>query len=156
MPQLLKYVLTGIGLVLLQWLVLERLRIFGAYPDVLILFIAWVGLIRGRVAGALTGFILGLTMDVLHDTWGLQMLVKTLLGFVVGLYPASERETLVIQPEQAFLGALMVALFHNGLYVAMLALQTGARNTHLVLALWLGAGLYTAILGFIAALFHNR
>ena len=43
-PDALRFTAIGIGLMLLQWLVLGRLQIFGAFPDVLILFVSWVAL----------------------------------------------------------------------------------------------------------------
>ena len=53
-------------------------------------------------------------------------------------------------------GALVIALVHNGLMVMLLALGTGARNTFMVAALWLGSALYTAVVGTIVSLFTSR
>jgi rod shape-determining protein MreD len=103
-----------------------------------------------------TGFGLGFLMDAIYGTWGLHMIAKTLVGFMVGLFPANERETLLIMPQQAFLGTLVIALVHNGLLVLMIALHSGVRTGHLIWALWLGAALYTSILGTIASLFNRR
>jgi rod shape-determining protein MreD len=136
--------------------VLGRLRIFGAYPDAVLLYVAWLGLRHGRMAGSIGGFSLGLLMDAVTGMWGLHMFVKTLVGFLVGLFPANERETLLIQPQQALIGALVIALVHNGLFVTLLALDTGARNTFMVLALWLGSAAYTAFVGTLVSLFATR
>ena len=156
MPLLLHRVLVGLLIVALQWLVLGRLRLWGAYPDVVLLYVAWLGLRHGRLAGAVSGFGLGFLIDAIYGTWGAHMLVKTLIGFVVGLFPASQRETLLIQPQQAFLGTLAIALVHNGLLVALLALQAGTRTSFLSTALWLGSSLYTSLLGTLAAIFTTR
>lgn len=156
MPSLLRYALLGVFVVLVQWLVLGRLRIFGAYPDAVLLYVAWLSLRRGRQAGAVAGFGLGLLLDVVYQTWGIHMFVKTLVGFLVGLFPASERETLIIQPQQAFLGGLVIALLHNALFVIFLILQTGARSTFALTVLWLGAAAYTAFLAVVVTLFYNR
>ncbi len=145
------------GLVFLaQWLVFSRLTIFGATPDAPLLFIIWVSLRYGRMAGTLTGFGLGLAVDATLGTWGLHMLTKTVLGFVGGTFKASERELLIIAPGQAFLGGLVVALVHNGLYVLLLALSEGMRQMSLVWGTWLGSSLYTAVLAFAVALFVYR
>lgn len=156
MPTLLRHVLIGPLIVALQWLVLGRLRLWGAYPDVVLLYVAWFGLYHGRRSASVVGFLSGLAMDVIYGTWGIHMFVKTLVGFLVGLFPASERETLLILPQQAFLGSLVIALLHNGLFVAFLALQSGARNTYMLVALWLGSALYTAVVGTIVSLFGRR
>lgn len=156
MPFLVRHILIGIIIFAVQWLVLSRLRIFGAYPDAVLLYVAWLGLRHGRLAGCIGGFSLGFLMDAVTGLWGLHMFVKTLVGFLVGLFPANERETLLIQPQQALVGALVIALLHNGLFVGLLALDTGARNLFLVLVLWLGSAAYTAFVGTLAALFATR
>lgn len=146
----------GLATILVQWFVLGRITLWGAYPDVVLLYVAWVGLRYGRMWGTTSGFLGGFLLDAIYGTWGMHMLVKTLMGFLAGLYPASERESLVILPRQAFLGGLVIAVIHNGLFVIMLALQAGVRNTFLVAGLWLGSALYTAFVGTLATLFSTR
>ncbi len=156
MPLVVRRALAGLVIVTLQWLIVGRLRLWGAYPDVVLLFVAWMGLRHGRLAGSVTGFGLGFLMDAIYDTWGIHMFAKTVTGFLVGLFPANERETLLILPQQAFVGALVLALVHNGLLVTLMALQSGTRTTFLITALWLGSSFYTSLLGTIASLFNTR
>ena len=156
MPFVVRHMLVGLLVVALQWLVLGRLRLWGAYPDVVLLYVAWLGLRHGRRAGSVAGFSLGFLMDAVYGTWGIHMFVKTLEGFLVGLFPANERETLLILPQQAFIGGLVIALLHNGLLVIFLVLLSQARSLYMVTALWLGSALYTAVVGTIAALFGSR
>lgn len=156
MPLVVRRALVGLLIVVLQWLILGRLRLWGAYPDIVLLYVAWLALRHGRLAGSVTGFGLGFLMDAIYGTWGLHMLTKTILGFLVGLFPANERETLLIMPQQAFIGTLVIALVHNGLLVLLIALQSGVRTGFLIWALWLGSALYTSILGTIASLFNTR
>jgi rod shape-determining protein MreD len=155
-PALVRRLLAGGAVFLLQWIVLGRLRIFDSYPDAVLLYLVWIGLREGRQVGCLAGFGLGFLMDAAYGTWGTHMLIKTLLGFVVGLFAVDERDALLIQPQQAFVGALVIALLHNGLLVALLALQTEASNATLIYALWLGSALYTAVVGTIASLFSAQ
>lgn len=152
----LRRVLIGLLVVLLQWLLFGRLQLWGAYPDVVLLYVTWLGLRHGRLTGSLGGFGLGFLMDVTYGTWGLHMFVKTIVGFLVGLFPADERESLLIFPQQAFVATLVVALLHNGLFVILLALQSGARTTFMITVLWLGGSLYTSFVGTLAALFATR
>lgn len=151
-----RLVLTGLGIFLLQWLVLGRLQLWGAYPDAPLLFVILLGLYRGRVHGALSGFLIGFLMDFVYGTWGIHMFVKTLVGFLLGLFSPRERESLLIRPQQALIGALVIALVHNGLVATLLALQAGTRNLFLALALWIGSSLYTALLGLLASTFLDR
>jgi rod shape-determining protein MreD len=156
MPILLRQSLFGLVAVLAQWLVFGHLALWGAYPDVVLLYVAWLGLRRGRRTGALAGFGCGLLMDMVYDTWGLHMLVKTIVGFLVGLFPAAERESLLIVPRQAFMGGLVIALVQNGIMVIFLALQTGSSDSFLVTGLWLGASLYTAGVGTLGSALSRR
>ncbi len=146
----------GLAIVAAQWLIFGRLRLWGAYPDAVLLFVAWLGLRYGRRYGAVGGFGLGLLMDAIYGTWGIQMFTKTLVGFLLGLFPAQERESLLILPRQAFVGGLVIALVHNGIMVTLLALESGASNRSLVTALWIGSACYTAGLGYLAALLRIR
>lgn len=156
MPFIVRHLLIGLLVLALQWLVLGRLRLWGAYPDAVLLYVAWLGLRHGRNHGAAAGFTLGILMDAIYGTWGIHAFVKTLVGFLVGLFPASERETLLILPQQAFLGSLVIALLHNGLLVTFLALTVETRSMFMVTALWIGSSLYTAFVGFLVALFTSR
>src|SRR5690625_7132407 len=128
MPQLTRQLILGAIVFLVQWLVLGRLQICGAYPDIVLLFVAWLGIRNGRLSGSAGGFVLGFLLDAVYQTWGIHMFVKTLVGFLVGLFPANERETLLILPMQACLGALVVALVHNGLLLMLPELGTGRLN----------------------------
>lgn len=146
LPALIRSLVYGVGVVLVQWLLLGRLRLWGAYPDAVLLFVAWLGLRYGRRAGSVAGFVCGFAIDVVYDTWGLHMLVKTAVGFMIGLFPSSEREGTLLLPRQALVGGLLLALVHNGLLVLLLSLQTGVRDSFLVFGLWIGSALYTAVL----------
>lgn len=153
MSRSLRRLLFAAGVFALQWLILGRLRIYGTYPDGVMLFLTWYALHEGRKRGTATGFALGLAMDAVYGTWGIHMFVKTLVGFFVGRFSIDERKPLLIQPQQALLGALAIAILHNGLLVILLALQTEATNAFLVYGLWLGSAVYTAAVAYVAALF---
>jgi hypothetical protein len=84
------------------------------------------------------------------------MLVKSLVGFLVGLFPSTERESLLILPRQAFLGGLVIALVQNGILATLLALQTGSRDAFLVTGLWLGSSIYTALVGTLGSVASGR
>jgi rod shape-determining protein MreD len=145
----------AVGAVLLQWLVLGRLDVYGSTPDLVLLYVAWYALQTNRRAGAVVGFSLGAVLDVVYGTWGIHMFVKTLIGFLLGTFALDDRDALVIQPQQAFLGGLTLALLHNGLLVTLLALQTNAANDFLITALWLGAAVYTACVATLVALLRS-
>ena len=156
MPFAIRAFLIGLFCVLIQWLILGRLELWGAYPDIVLLYIAWLAFNNGKRYGALAGFILGFLMDAVYDTWGIQMFVKTLLGFMVGLFQLSDRDSILIRPEQAFLVGLFISLLHNGLLVALVILDSGARNPGFIASFWLGAAFYTAVVANIIARFLKQ
>ena len=157
MPFVLRQVAIGLAVVLLQWL-LANLRLWDVWPDVVLLYVAYLALRRGRVTGAVAGFSAGLAMDllVMPATLGINTVLKTLMGFVVGLFRSEQGDYLRLTPLQAFVGALVVAIVHNGLMTIVLALEQDTRTPFLVFGLWLGAALYTAVVALAGALFRGR
>ena len=140
---------------LLQWLVFSRLKLWGAYPDIVLLYAAWFALRHGRMPGALMGFVLGLTMDALYGTWGMHAMVKTLTSFMLGFFHLPDEE-FRIRPSQTMLGSFLLSLIHNGLLVLLYAFQTRAQTSFLLWALWLGSSLYTALIGGFFSLLTQR
>lgn len=66
---------------------LSQLRILGAAPDLTPLVVAAVALIGGSVSGAVTGFCVGLLLDLaLGQNVGSSSLVLTAVGYGVGRY----------------------------------------------------------------------
>jgi rod shape-determining protein MreD len=156
MPVVLRQVLICLGVVALQWLLFGRLKLWGAYPDVALLYVAYVGLRFGRAGGTVAGFVTGFLMDVIYGTWGIQMFVKTLLGFVVGLFVSESSEGPRLGPFQTGIGSLGLALVHNGLFVVFLALANSTRSPTLITSLWLGSAVYTAVVAVVWSLVRSR
>jgi rod shape-determining protein MreD len=72
---------------LLQVTIVAGLDILGGTPDLLLLVLIAVGLLRGAVAGAIAGFCGGLLVDVLTlDTLGVTALTLALAGYWTGRY----------------------------------------------------------------------
>jgi len=155
MPVFFRNILIGLAVLAVQWLIAGRLQLWGAYADIVLLFLILQSLRYGRLVGALSGFGLGLALDVIYGTWGIQMFVKTVVGFVIGLFPSTDRGDVYFTPAQAVVGALVISLLHNGLLVVFHALQSGTRNTFMITALWLGSSAYTAVIAGVASLFYS-
>ncbi len=156
MPSLLSHMLVGALIIAAQWLALGRLHLWNAWPDAVLLYVAWTGMKFGRRQGALTGFASGFLMDVLYGTWGIQMFVKTLIGFLMGLFRSDERQIFPMIPSFILGGSFAVALLHNGLFALFTALSAGTKNISIVTGVWLGSSIYTAALAGLAMLFATR
>ena len=82
--------LIGLATVVLQTAMLSQLSIFGGVPDIAPLVVASVGLLSGVVGGAVTGFWIGLLVDVATmQTLG----VSSFSYIVVGYFAGRVRET---------------------------------------------------------------
>jgi rod shape-determining protein MreD len=156
MPRSVRLALVALGVFLVQWLLLGRIGLLGAVPDAVLLYVAWLSLREGRRVGVIAGFLLGFLLDATYETWGVHMFVDSLIGFLVGLFPASERETVSIQPYQALLGGFVIALVHGGLVTLFTVLDTQARSVELLAGGWLGSALYTGMVAYVAAQFQAR
>ncbi len=146
----------GIAAVVLQWLFFGRLLMWGAYPDVVLIYVVWMGIRFGRASGLMAGSASGLLMDAIYGTWGVHMFVKSLIGFVIGLFAPGERVAVLFSTRRAFVGILMTALIHNGLLVIFIVLESGTRTLSLLTVQLLGSALYTGFVGALAVLYATR
>jgi rod shape-determining protein MreD len=72
---------------ILEVSVFSDVRILGGEPDILLVTIVAVALLRGSVTGACAGFFAGLVVDTATlETLGVTSLLLTLLGYWVGRY----------------------------------------------------------------------
>jgi len=72
---------------MLQIVIVSSLQVGGGAPDLLLVVVVCLGLLRGSVPGALFGFLGGLLVDVVTlGTLGITSLVLTLAGFWSGRY----------------------------------------------------------------------
>jgi rod shape-determining protein MreD len=157
MPVALRMVLYALGVVLLQWLVFGRLQVYGAFPDVVLLFVAYIGLRFGRLPGAAAGFGTGALLGLLYGMGGSQMLVKTVMGFIVGQFRTEGSEGPNLGAVRTFGGALALALVHNGLLAVILALEHQTRTAgYLIGSFWIGSAVLTALVALLWSLFRGR
>ena len=162
----LRTVLFGAVVVLLQWLLLGRLKMWDAYPDITLLFVVLVALnyknLAGpqqkspKLAGAYTGFFIGLALDVIYGTLGIQMFAKTLVGALVGAIAERDQEFQISRPRWAFVAAVVISLVQNGVLAILVALQFGGGIQHLVMVLWIGCSIYTGMLALFLSMLDVR
>ena len=75
-----------IGTMVLQTSVLHRIPIGGMKPDLVLIIVVYLGLVKGAEVGTLSGFIFGLIEDVVSGTYlGSNALAKTIVGFFCGV-----------------------------------------------------------------------
>jgi len=105
--------------------IFAQAQLFGAVPDVLLVTLVALSLLRGSVVGAVGGFFAGLIVDTASlGTLGLTSLVLTLAGYWIGRYGETTGRDRAHAP---FLSvAVVTVLYQVGLLVVHFVLGESA------------------------------
>ena len=113
------------GAAIVQVSIFEQIHVFGAAPDLLLVTLVAVSLLRGSVAGAVGGFFAGLVVDTASlGTLGLTSLVLTLAGFWIGRYGETTGRDRAHAPYVSI--AVVTVLYELGLLVVHFVLGESA------------------------------
>ena len=105
--------------------VFSQIDVYGAAPDLLLVTLVAVSLLRGSVAGAVGGFFAGLVVDTASlGTLGLTSLVLTLAGFWIGRYGETTGRERAHAPYLSI--AVVTVLYEVGLLVVHFVLGEAA------------------------------
>lgn len=131
--------------------IFSQLHVFGAVPDLLLVTLVAVALLRGSVAGAVAGFFAGLVVDTATlGTLGLTSLVLTLAGYWIGRYGETTGRDRAHAP---FLSvAVITILYQFGLLVVHFVLGESAPAGAVVRALLPAMALNLLLTGPLYAL----
>lgn len=91
MQRVFLYVGVAFLLGLAQKFFLDRLLLYGAAPDALLIWAVFIARREGQSVGTTAGFLIGLMMDLLHGTLGSNALSKTVSGFSAGFFRESDK-----------------------------------------------------------------
>jgi rod shape-determining protein MreD len=131
---------------ILQTTLLPHLALFHVVPDLMLVVIICIGLVRGPSSGALAGFAGGMLRDLLLDApTGLSALAYLTVGYVVGaVRPYVQSSSVAVPLIGVFAGSVVGTAFYTLLAlllgvpaqpldrVAQVILLTGVYNTLLV------------------------
>jgi rod shape-determining protein MreD len=131
--------------------IFSGVHVFGAVPDVLLVSLVAVSLLRGSVVGAVGGFFAGLLVDTATlGMLGLSSLVLTLAGYWIGRYGETTGRDRAHAP---FLSvAVVTVLYELGLLVVHFVLGESAPAGEVVRSLVPAIVLNLIITGPIYAL----
>jgi rod shape-determining protein MreD len=83
----LKVALLVFAAAIVQVTIFSQLDILGGYPDVVLLTLVAIALLRGSIYGAASGFFAGLIVDTANlGTLGVTSLLLTIAGYWIGRY----------------------------------------------------------------------
>ena len=72
---------------ILQTSIFERIKLAGVKPNILIILVASIAVMRGQKEGMLAGFFSGLLLDIFYSSYlGIFAMVYMLIGFVAGYF----------------------------------------------------------------------
>jgi rod shape-determining protein MreD len=146
--------------VLLQTTVAPHIRVLGASPDVALVAVVCVGLLRGPEAGAVFGFLAGAGISfAVFGPLGLSSLVLVVVGYVAGRYAEAAATSSGLAPIIVVLGGTALgevlyslvqflldhqvpfSFFFTRVFVPVIVLNTLlAAPGYLLARLWLGEG----------------
>jgi len=118
---------------ILQTAFFSVIQIKGAKPDLILIILTYLSLLKGAEAGSIFGFSFGLLQDVLSGMFlGSNALTKTLLGFTLGsigkkLYVSSLLQMIFV----------FVVTFVNETLLSGLTLMLKAYSTQEVITHWI-------------------
>ncbi len=126
----------------------RHLDVWGLEINIILLFVLWLCARRPRTYALCVTAGTALIMDILADTWGVQMFSMTLLVMLVHRLVEQQAEN-KLQTGQVFMLIFTLALGYNLAYL-LTAAFAGIYDTDLLfLKYWIGNSVYTAMAGII-------
>jgi rod shape-determining protein MreD len=145
--------------VLLQTTLVGLLAVGDIVPDLPLLWIVMLAILRGQVPATVAGFGIGLTLDLLgggSGVLGLNALVKTVAGFLAGYFYGENKIQQTLGSSQFLVIVSLAAAVHNVLYFVIF-LQGGDLSTGTMLLRYgLPSTAYTAAAGLIPMFVFSR
>lgn len=130
----------------IQIILLRHLEVFGAKPDLILVFIIWLCTQKNKSICLIFAAFLGLFQDSLTDLWGLNIFSKTLLVFILHGYLNRIKEKQLLF-WQVFLIILLGSAIHNIAFYGV-SLFTGLYTTgFLTFSLLVYSPVYTSVIG---------
>ena len=138
--------------VLLQATIFASLDVLGGTPDVLLLALLGIALLRGAVTGAVAGFCGGLLLDIVTlDTLGVTALVLAVAGYWTGRYGETTGRGRAHAPILSVI-VLTILVAVSGFFLHFLLGEEVSIRRALVEGLLAGLGLNLILGGAIFAL----
>jgi rod shape-determining protein MreD len=96
---------------------MRLLTLEGITPDILTIWVIYLALKEGQMAGTLWGFCIGLVFDFATGSFiGLSALTKTICGFTAGYFYNENKTPMTLSSYRFLLIILFVSLIHNTIY----------------------------------------
>ncbi len=146
-----RIILTAIAILacfLLQTSVFALFKLANTTPNILLVLVLSVAVMRGQKAGMLTGFFCGLLLDLVYGTWlGGFAFLYMLFGFADGFFHS------VYFSDDTFFPLVLIAV-NDFLYGLVMFVVYGMMHNHMHILFYLRTKIlpeiiYTVVVGFV-------
>jgi rod shape-determining protein MreD len=153
-PNIVQHLLFGILIIVAQITVFNHLRILGATPDVVLVYIIWIMRHHDRTKSLLLAAFLGLFQDALLDLWGLNMFAKSaLVMFAYTSIPKTDESRPPVFKMSLLL--LFLVFLHNLILIGLSVFIQSLSTWHHVYIILLGNTVFTALTALFVYIFSS-
>jgi rod shape-determining protein MreD len=151
MLRALPYTIISIGLILLHTSLMNYLAVGDVLPDIILLWIVYIALREGQLAGTAAGFLLGLILNFTSSSelLGLPALAKTFAGFVAGYFYNENKTEHTLSGYQFLLILAFSSIVHNLIYFLIFLQGSGIGWGDAVLHYGIATTIYTVVVGLV-------
>jgi rod shape-determining protein MreD len=146
-------------LIVLQTTLAQFVTIVNAIPDIAVIWIVYVALTRGQIAGTIVGFATGLLFDLMSGEdgmLGLAALCKTLAGFFAGYFYHENKTEQTLSSWRVVVIVGVAALLHNAIYFLIFLQGTDVGWSQALGLHGIPSSLYTTTLALIPMAVFRR
>jgi len=156
MPYLIESVV-AVFLVIVNVLASRYLSIGGAIPDFVLIYLVYIIIVRGQFVAQITGFVMGLALDVLSSgTLGAHALSLTLVGFLLGYFYDDDLEKQRLRNWPFLLFVFAASVINNLIYYFFFTAGSGLSFVAYTTERGGLGTLYTVIVAVIPMYYWSR
>ncbi len=149
----LKYIFIFFLLILLNSTLLNIVSVFGIKPNLFLIFLFFICIQEGSFVGVLTGFIIGLSVDVYTPQHiGTGSFIKSILGYFLGFF---DHKVIRLEDRYKVLILFAATLIHE-IVVLLFRSESSETIFTLLFTFILPSSLYTSLMGAIFFMFLSR
>ena len=153
------YSILSLVFILLQTTVVRFLSIGRIVPDIVLIWIVYVALREGQIAGTTAGFSLGLVLDLLSGSdgmLGLAALTKTVAGFIAGYFYDENKIFQIIGGYQALIALGVASVLQNVIYFVIFLQGSGIAWWGAIVLYGLPTTFYTIVVALLPMFVYAR
>lgn len=152
--KIVRYVLLFILIVILQTTLCKFISVRGIEPDLIVLFILFVAIQYGALAGVWAGFFAGMIWDVYspQTPLGSGIIANSIIGYLAGLM---DERTLKLDEKYRLILIFVATLLHGLIFTSVAFSLRTAFHDALVSSI-LPSALYTTLIGGVLLIIASR